>query len=63
VKKDFKVRLTRDQVEKFLKWEHEHQMKLFPWMEEEDEDAGQGDGDIPAQREPTGGDGRADFDF
>ena len=36
--KKWKIKITPEQLIDFLKWEQDHQLKLFPWME------GEGDG-------------------
>jgi hypothetical protein len=46
VVKNFSIKITAKQLRDFLIWEHDHQMKLFPWMEEEDENTGQAVGDV-----------------
>jgi hypothetical protein len=63
MKKGFKVKLTKEQIEEFLKWEHDHQMKLFPWMEEEDENAGQAIRNVQPERKSAGRNAQPDESF
>jgi hypothetical protein len=49
------IRLTKEIIREMLQWEHEHQMKLFPFMEEENDIAGDDKGDISALGATGGG--------
>jgi hypothetical protein len=50
--KNFPIKITAKQLKEFLEWEHDHQMKLFPWMEEEN--AASNDQDNVSTVGPTG---------
>lgn len=41
-----RLKITPEQLINFLKWEQDHQLKLFPWMEESDVNAGKDHGKL-----------------
>jgi hypothetical protein len=61
--KNFPIKITAKQLRDFLIWEHDHQMKLFPWMEEEDENAGQVIRNVQPERGAGGRDVKSDEYF